>query len=334
MRSAPKSTLRKIAMKLTEEQFLRDVAQHEMSILLDSGVHRHLRFSKPGNSDMYFEIVTYPGYLVYSGDMGSYVFERSRDMFDFFCSNRAYRKQRFGSQLSTNPWYWAEKLQAVSATRSSDTGVLEYNDDLARAYIKEQLVRWWRDDLRHDKAARKELREEVDQLLYGLTGCLARDYDLVNDFSCEIDGRGFCFIDVDTDAWREMTTQYLWCCYAIAWGIEQYEKASEGREYVVFDGLTAGTCVPFLREDARGYTHDLHMAKRMSKDEAMQRLALNGSDIPWLYAELQPLASPRVSCNKLPRSIPDQVQLQCAAQQLLAQSNKPTGNQVSTTQSL
>lgn len=34
----------------TEERFLKDVAQHEMTVLRDDGVSRHLRFQNPART--------------------------------------------------------------------------------------------------------------------------------------------------------------------------------------------------------------------------------------------------------------------------------------------
>ena len=36
----------------TEERFLRDVANHEMTIIRDEGVNRHIRFKNPGGARM------------------------------------------------------------------------------------------------------------------------------------------------------------------------------------------------------------------------------------------------------------------------------------------
>lgn len=71
----------------TEADFLRDVAQHEMTILHDAGEFRHIQFKKPGSSSFSFTITTFPGYLVMTGDIGSWVFTRLRDMFEFFRSD-------------------------------------------------------------------------------------------------------------------------------------------------------------------------------------------------------------------------------------------------------
>lgn len=48
---------------LTAHQFLHDVRNHQMTILRDEGVNRHIRFMKPGSSDMQFDLITWSGYL-------------------------------------------------------------------------------------------------------------------------------------------------------------------------------------------------------------------------------------------------------------------------------
>jgi len=71
------------------DQFLADVAGHKMTVLLDNGLHRHLRFRSSKDSwNMWFEIVTWPGCLMLHGDMGSWCFSRLDDMFAFFRSDK------------------------------------------------------------------------------------------------------------------------------------------------------------------------------------------------------------------------------------------------------
>jgi hypothetical protein len=49
--------------KPTEETFLKDVSKHTMAVLLDKGVYRHLQFKDNGSNVMWFDIVTWPGFL-------------------------------------------------------------------------------------------------------------------------------------------------------------------------------------------------------------------------------------------------------------------------------
>lgn len=65
-----------------KDRFLRDIQEHELTVIRDDGVYRHLRFQKPGTSVMYFDLITWPGHLCFTGDMGSYLFSRVRDMCD------------------------------------------------------------------------------------------------------------------------------------------------------------------------------------------------------------------------------------------------------------
>lgn len=74
-------------MSLTVERFLQDVADHKMTVVMDNGVYRHLRFANSDSKlafNQWFDIVTWPGFLAYSGDMGCFVFSRLKDMFEFF----------------------------------------------------------------------------------------------------------------------------------------------------------------------------------------------------------------------------------------------------------
>ena len=88
------------------DRFLRDIAQHQMTILRDDGVYRHLRFQVPGTPHRQFDLVTWPGYLAYTGDMGAYVFTRVHDMFKFF--------RRELQSYDMDMHYWAEKCEAAS----------------------------------------------------------------------------------------------------------------------------------------------------------------------------------------------------------------------------
>lgn len=68
----------------TEERFLKDVAKHEMTVIRDDGINRHLRFKNPNDSSYWFDLITWPGTLCIDGDCGTYVFKRTPDMFQFF----------------------------------------------------------------------------------------------------------------------------------------------------------------------------------------------------------------------------------------------------------
>jgi hypothetical protein len=83
-----------------EARFIKDTAEHEMTILHNDGLYRHLRFKKPGTRFYWFDLITWPGYLTIAGDMGTFTFERTEDMLTFF---------RGAGDI--NPQYWSEKIR-------------------------------------------------------------------------------------------------------------------------------------------------------------------------------------------------------------------------------
>ena len=199
---------------VTEQTFLKYVAEHRMTVLLDNGVYRHLRFANPRSSNMSFEVVTWPNYLAYAGDMGSYVFSRLEDMFQFFRTPENYRSSK-GDVLAINPCYWGEKLQAHDHV----DGYKKYSADLFRARIQD-----WLDDR---ELVSPELLEAVkDEVL-----CYADEGEdaarrAVHDFE-HGDFQFHDFWEVDL---KEHTGRYLWCCYALTWGIAQYDAHKAAQE--------------------------------------------------------------------------------------------------------
>lgn len=66
-------------------RFARDTAEHEMTILHDDGAYRHVTFHNREHAwNMWFELITVPGALIFQGDIGGgYSFRRTHDMFRY-----------------------------------------------------------------------------------------------------------------------------------------------------------------------------------------------------------------------------------------------------------
>lgn len=212
----------------TSELFLKDVSRHELTVLRDDGLYRQLRFRKPESYDMGFDLVTWPGYLAYTGDMGCYVFQRLEDMFKFFRTDRDYA-ERQGVQLTINPDYWSEKLKAVDGNRRNGSAT-EYRQEKLKAMIKEQRLEWIRErDISKD--LRRALWDELDGLLYDLYGEESHDYQLVNDWSWSPFGIGkhpiYSFEDLWEHNFHDYTFHFIWCCFALTWGIKKYDDAKD-----------------------------------------------------------------------------------------------------------
>ncbi|WP_137923912.1 hypothetical protein [Cupriavidus sp. 2SB] len=223
-------------MTCTQATFERDVAQHAMTVLHEDGVYRHVRFRRPDSSSMHFDLVTYPGYLVYSGDMGCYVFSRLTDMFEFFRTDRLHGKDP--SKLYINRGYWSEKLQAVDGNRRGG-GATEFDQEKFRQIINQYRMRWVREhrDVL-DKEQRRALWEAVDdEVLRYLDDGEHAAYQHAHDFSWSANPtshhrhgydrrhRTFAFEDLWEHDFTDYTFHFTWCCFAIAWAILQYDAA-------------------------------------------------------------------------------------------------------------
>ena len=200
----------------TQERFLKDVAEHRMQILRDDGLYRHVRFSKPDSYDMGFDLITWPGHLCYTGDMGTYVFTRLPDMFVFFRT-----KPSAASGLYINTGYWSEKC--VAADRRD--GIQEYSDDKFRSAVA-NYVNEWREQYGWENLP-DDLREEVDLVLSAADDGEYAAREAVRSFSYSDDEHGeFEFSDFFECSLSEYTFRFVWCCYALAWGVQAYDAGA------------------------------------------------------------------------------------------------------------
>ena len=188
---------------VTEQSFLKDVREHRMTVLHDSGLYRHLRFQKPGTVIGQFDIVTWPGYLSFSGDMGSYVFSRLADMLEFFRGTPA-------GAIEVNLAYWAEKCQAADR----NGGIKQYSPGKFREEIERWLV-----EGEGSPACRAEVCSSV--LAFADEGEYAAR-EAAEGFEYE----GFEFRDFWEADCQEWTSRYVWCCFALAWAIRQYDAGA------------------------------------------------------------------------------------------------------------
>lgn len=179
-------------------RFPNDVAAHELTVLHDGGLYRHLRFAQPGTTNLSFSIVTWPGRLCFCGDMGTFVFQRIEDMLEFFRHD------------APNLGYWAEKCVAQDRE-----GVREYDAELLLAKARE-LADAATDEL--DEAARAEFLDELlDQL-----GAAESEQDARQRLA-EFESHGISFSDTWELSFEQFTYRFAWCCHALVWAIKVYD---------------------------------------------------------------------------------------------------------------
>lgn len=192
------------------DRFLRDVRAHQMQVLRDDGVNRHLTFRTPGTSCYWFEILTWPGALCIRGDCGTYVFSRIEDMFGFFRGEPGW----------INPQYWEEKCEASARHQ----GTRRWSERLYRAAVVRHFREYWRGEgeFANRRACWEEVRRDV----------LAAENEHeamveVQGFEWEHPGSGhrFRFEDFWEATLTEFTFHYLWNLHAIVWAIAKYDAS-------------------------------------------------------------------------------------------------------------
>jgi hypothetical protein len=214
-------------MTCTKESFLRDVADHVVEVIRNEGVNRHIRFRKPGTMCFHFDLITWPGYLCYTGDMGTYVFRRLEDMFQFF-RTKPYANRDPLDQIDRR--YWAEKLEATN----KHGGHLEFDKDTFQREITEQRRKLF---VEHGKdmapVDRQEFWSSLEDVKHAADEGEHRTFSEVQDWSftyykprLHTTSKEPVRVYLSTDEFpscKTYTYYFLWCCYALAWGIQQFD---------------------------------------------------------------------------------------------------------------
>lgn len=209
------------------ERFLKDIQDHEMNIIRDEGLYRHIRYKRPGSMSYYYDLITWKGHLCITGDMGTYVFSRIEDMFEFFVDE----EDLGNNKLTINPYYWQQKV--LSESRFGD-GVEEFSSELFEENIKRHFELYFEDE--GDEDIKKETWEAIkNEILYYTDDHSYFLYDRVFNFEY----KGFQFDDFWETNNKVYTFHYIWICYAIVWGIKKYFKEKKNKRSLQLDKVNA-----------------------------------------------------------------------------------------------
>ncbi len=183
---------------LIRRQIDNDLSRHQISVMHQDGLYRHYRCKQPGSWCMGFDVVTWPGSLCFTGDMGEYLFQRTDDMIAFMR----------GSCMSYS--YAAEKCVAHKSP------LKEWDEDLFREALNEitkdfkdhdgkivQVVRG-----KHETRQVADLIEEIERAY--------REYDSPEDAKKAMYESGL-WDGCDLPSCETWTFHFLWCLYAIKW---------------------------------------------------------------------------------------------------------------------
>lgn len=192
-------------MNMDKDRFLSTVKNHEMTIINDDGLNRHLRFKEPHTNNRYFDIVTWKGHLCITGDMGCAVYSRTEDMFDFFDT---------GEDLGINLRYWTQKEVATSIFGQN------YNFDPT---ILPELLNEWKDNWIEDNDPSDE---EIRDVEYEIERCEFGSMCEVSDFLYDPPEELEHIIDQD---WWEyefetVSVHHIWRLFAITYAVREYKK--------------------------------------------------------------------------------------------------------------
>jgi hypothetical protein len=184
--------------KRAAAMFEQNTAGHQLTILHDDGLYRHILMAKPGTGMYRYELVTWPGHLAVGGDMDSYVFARIEDMFAFFRGHEI------------NPHYWSEKV------KDEPKRTTNYSEGMFKQLVEEHLAELVEDDLTDEqREARDEIRSQVGDAYHEEEAReILRDGERAGLWS-------------DTWEWdlRDWDWHFLYCLNAIVAGIAAYDKA-------------------------------------------------------------------------------------------------------------
>ncbi len=198
----------------------KEFAEHELTIMRDDGLYRHLRCQRPKSWMYGFDIVTWPGSLVVQGDIGTFAFKRVTDMFEFFENSRR----------EINPGYWAEKAVAFDRHGGPRDTTLESFERRVREWIASEAGddHWGLcpSDLMSFRCAVE--RDVIKPIHDWGGGDLAEARQNLIQFEWKSpstgerrDGRGSWEWD-----FSEFDTTFLRCCHAIVLGIKLYREAT------------------------------------------------------------------------------------------------------------
>ncbi|NUP38948.1 MAG: hypothetical protein HOY76_18515 [Streptomyces sp.] len=192
-------------------RFASETRNHEMTVLLDNGMYRHLRFANPKSSLYWYEISTAPNQLVFSGDGDSFVFRLATDMFEMFRQSAA--------SGDINATYWAEKCRTGNARSYSRERFEEYV--WKQVAEREQYYRGLRDGVQEEIFTSPVF--DVDYESAALMAALGFEHHLV----ASRDDRGnrdtFRFRHIHEWDLKDFDWWFLFACHAIKDAIEKYD---------------------------------------------------------------------------------------------------------------
>ncbi|MDE2102420.1 MAG: hypothetical protein KGL39_34560 [Patescibacteria group bacterium] len=193
-------------IKLVNESIARNMAKHVVTVRRIDGLYRHYRCQNPMTWNFGFDIVTWPGYLCFAGDLGEYVFQRVPDMIDFM-----------GKVCRSNP---IDYRYAAEKCRASRWDLKEFSEQRFRSVLRERLREGrYCDVFTYGGKERIDVKEKLREI--------ASEFEEHNkDPSVAVRAM------YESDLWdgtdlpncQTWTFQFVLCIHAIRWFCERLES--------------------------------------------------------------------------------------------------------------
>lgn len=204
--------------------FVKNTPDHELTVIHEDGLYRHLRMAKPGTRIWSWDIITWPGYLCVVGDIANgFTFNRLEDMFQFFSSpgNRPSRHTDGAPHIDAR--YWAEKL---TGGRSHE--VKEYSRSTFLQLVEERIAEALEDNTVDPEDAEKfGETPDPDGMTEAKAAALREDARFCS--GDEDTAHGWMRRSRDfpsTDSWeldlRDFSFEFMLTCYAIESAVRTY----------------------------------------------------------------------------------------------------------------
>lgn len=190
--------------ELVAERIGNDLKDHVVTVLRADGLYRHWRCQKPGTWNMSFDVVTWPGSLCYTGDMGDYLFQRTPDMVAFMrgsCMSYAYAAEKCVAHDGRLKEWREERFLEILAER------LKEGDEVTV--------------VRRGKRETEKVADKIAEIEHEYS-----NYESQHDAAKAMYESGL-WDGCDLPSCEDYTVHFLWCLHALKWFCENVEAARE-----------------------------------------------------------------------------------------------------------
>jgi hypothetical protein len=186
-------------------RFARETRNHQMHVLHEDGLYRHLMFTDPAGGFYRFDLITWPHNLFLRGDGFSFGFAiyPADDIFNMFRGSRHH--------CGINPGYWQEKVTAGK--------VRDWSESLFRAWALEEATK---NEARYPGAVEAVTKQILHSDEHSTEYQGTAEYALASfthgDFRLRFPH------DWEKD-FEDYSWEYLFACHAVLFGIVKWDAA-------------------------------------------------------------------------------------------------------------